>query len=84
MPTQTTPVLPLPTRLREARQRAGLSQRQLGIEAKIDPDSASARINQYEQGKHAPDFQTTARLAACLKIPVTYFYASDGRINLVV
>ena len=39
-------------RLKEARLRLGLSQEKLGVLAGIDEFSASARINQYERGKH--------------------------------
>ena len=49
-------------RLKKARKRAGISQEQLGL-AGIDEPSASARINQYERGKHTPDHVTVARLA---------------------
>jgi transcriptional regulator with XRE-family HTH domain len=64
-------------RLREARERVGISQKQLGIRAGVDPSVASARINQYETGKHAPDMGTAARLAAVLGIPAPYLYAED-------
>ena len=67
----------LAKRLKEARQRAGLSQERLGILAGIDEMSASARMNQYERGKHAPDWLTVQRLAAVLQVPVAYFYADD-------
>jgi transcriptional regulator with XRE-family HTH domain len=67
----------LAKRLREARLQAGLSQRQLGIQAGIDEFSASARVNQYERGKHMPDLQTLTRLADVLKKPVPYFYCDD-------
>jgi transcriptional regulator with XRE-family HTH domain len=67
----------LAKRLREARLQAGLSQRQLGIQAGIDEFSASARVNQYERGKHMPDLQTLTRLADVLKMPVPYFYCDD-------
>jgi transcriptional regulator with XRE-family HTH domain len=67
----------LARRLKEARQRAGLSQERLGILAGIDEMSASARMNQYERGKHAPDWLTVQRLAAVLQVPVAYFYADD-------
>lgn len=72
--------LPLPKRLREARKRAGLSQTNLGINAGMDPSSANSRVNHYEQGRHAPDFQIAAKLADCLDIPVTYLYATDDRV----
>ena len=65
-------------RLKEARLRARLSQKRLGILAGIDEFSASARINQYERGKHMPDLQTVTRLATVLKSPVPYFYCADG------
>ena len=67
----------LAKRLKQARQRAGLTQERLGILAGIDEMSASARMNQYERGKHAPDWLTVQRLAAVLQVPVAYFYADD-------
>jgi len=66
--------------LKEARLRAGLSQKQLGIEAGIDEFSASARINQYERGKHMPDLQTLTRLAAVMHVPTPYFYCEDEEL----
>ncbi|KAF0191298.1 MAG: hypothetical protein FD165_1894 [Gammaproteobacteria bacterium] len=68
---------PIPERLRQARERAGLSQKALGIKAGIDEFSASPRINQYETGKHTPDFQTMERLAGALGIPTPFFYCRD-------
>src|ERR1700733_9404444 len=67
-------------RLKEGRQRAGLSQKQLGIQAGIDEFSASARINQYERGKHMPDLQTLTRLAAVMRMPAPYFYCEDPEL----
>lgn len=67
-------------RIREARLRAGLSQKQLGIKAGIDEFVASPRVNQYEQGKHAPDFSTAERLAKVLGVPVPYFYAREDHL----
>jgi transcriptional regulator with XRE-family HTH domain len=64
-------------RLKEARLRAGISQKQLGIKAGIDEFSASARINQYERGKHMPDLLTLTRLAAVMEVSVPYFYCQD-------
>lgn len=64
-------------RLRQARSGANLSQKKLGILAGIDEFSASARINQYEQGKHMPDFRTTTRLADVLGIPVPFLFSED-------
>jgi transcriptional regulator with XRE-family HTH domain len=67
-------------RLRQVRLRAGISQRQLGIKAGIDPFAASARINQYERGKHVPDVWTAARLARVLAIPAPFLYAQDNAL----
>jgi len=67
-------------RLREARKKKGLSQERLGVLAGIDEFSASARINQYERGKHVPDINTLARLAAALETPAPYFYATDDAL----
>ena len=64
-------------RLKEARLAAEISQKQLGIKAGIDEFSASARINQYERGKHTPDFLTVERLAKVLRVPTPFFYARD-------
>jgi transcriptional regulator with XRE-family HTH domain len=67
-------------RLKEARLNAGISQKQLGIKAGIDEFSASARINQYERGKHTPDLLTLTRLAAVMKVPAPYFYCQDAEL----
>ena len=67
-------------RLREVRQKKKVSQEKLGVMAGIDEFSASARINQYERGKHVPDLKTVERLAAALETPVPYFYAADDEL----
>ena len=64
-------------RLKEARLRAGLSQEQLGIDAGLDPMSASARMNRYELGNRVPNFELVQELAKVLKVPAPYFYADD-------
>src|SRR3989338_8407525 len=68
---------PIPKRLKAARLRAKLSQRHLCIAAGIDEFSASPRINQYERGKHTPDFHTAERLAKVLGCPTTYLYTRE-------
>ena len=69
----------LAKRLKEARLRAGLTQERLGVLAGIDEASASARMNQYERGKHEPDWLTVQRLAGVLQVPVAYLYADDDK-----
>lgn len=68
---------PFIKRLKEARLAHDLSQKGLGIAAGIDEFSASTRMNQYETGKHAPDFSMLQRIAKVLKVPVGYFYTQD-------
>ena len=75
----------LPIRLKGARKRAGLSQERLGVLAGIDEMSASARMNQYERGKHEPDFSMVQRIAKVLNVPSAYFYAAeDDTADLLV
>ena len=61
-------------RLSAARKAIGVSQKQLGIMAGVDEFVASARINQYERGKHLPDALMAKRLACVLKVPISYLY----------
>jgi transcriptional regulator with XRE-family HTH domain len=71
-------------RLKEARLRAGLSQEQLGIEAGLDPMSASTRMNRYELGKRAPNFELAEELAKVLEVPTSYFYATDDSVAKLI
>ncbi|MBU1295739.1 MAG: helix-turn-helix domain-containing protein, partial [Gammaproteobacteria bacterium] len=48
---------PLPQRLKSARKLAKLTQEKLSNKLGFDDRShGTARISQYETGKHAPDF----------------------------
>lgn len=71
-------------RLREVRESVGISQKQLGIRAGIDQFVASARINQYERGKHLPDLLTAERLAAELQVPVSYLYEPNDDLAALI
>ena len=62
----------------------GLSQRELGVRAGLDPSVASPRINQYERGKHTPDTNTLAKLGQVLDVPVAYFFASDDDLATLI
>ncbi|HIF9250977.1 MULTISPECIES: helix-turn-helix domain-containing protein [Photobacterium] len=73
---------PIPIRLKWARKAAGYTQQQLGMELGMDPNTASARMNQYERGKHTPDYQTMQRIGKVLKVPTAYFYCDDDRIAM--
>lgn len=54
-----------------------MTQEQLGIQAGIDEFSASARINQYEKGKHLPNRQMGQHLAKTLHVPTGFLYEED-------
>lgn len=71
------PITLFARRLRSAREQFGISQKELGILAGVDEYCASARINQYERGKHTPDFLTTQNLAKVLQLPTAYFFAEE-------
>lgn len=71
---------PFPKRLKEARKRKGLSQKQLGILAGMDEFSASARMNQYEKGVHAPDFKTVKALAKVLGVPTAFLFCEEDEL----
>jgi transcriptional regulator with XRE-family HTH domain len=71
-------------RLKQARLAQNLSQRDLGIEAGLDPFVASTRVNRYEKGVHEPDMATVARLAAALKVPAAYLFAEDERLARMI
>ena len=70
-------------RLAFVRERAGLSQTQLGLLAGMDPSVASPRINQYERGKHEPQLKTAKQLADALGVPPAFFYTEDELHSVV-
>jgi transcriptional regulator with XRE-family HTH domain len=74
----------LTKRLKEARLRAGLTQMQLGVLAGIEEESASARVNQYERGVHAPDYGTVQRLATALMVPTSFLFEDDDALASVI
>jgi transcriptional regulator with XRE-family HTH domain len=65
-------------RIRQARVRAGISQRLLGIKAGIGPDTAaSARVNNYERGRSEPAFAVLERFSEVLSVPAAFFIVRD-------
>jgi transcriptional regulator with XRE-family HTH domain len=79
--TRTTSRQPIfALRLAQARERVGLSQKQLGVLSGMDPSVASPRINQYEKGKHEPQLETAKRLAKVLGIPPAFLYTEDEQL----
>ncbi|MAD04286.1 MAG: transcriptional regulator [Pseudoalteromonas sp.] len=76
---------PLPLRLKQARTKANISQKDLGISIGLDPSSASGRMNHYEKGRHTPDLQTLKRLSEKLGVPLNYFFCeTEDMADLVL
>ena len=70
-------------RLKQARKKMKISQKDLGINIGIDPSSASGRMNHYETGRHMPDIKTLKKMAKELNVPVNYFFCeSEESANL--
>jgi len=84
VPLKPSPLAVLSRRLKEARERKGLSQRQLGIAAGLDRFVASTRINRYEKGVHHPDPVTVQRVADALGVPAAYLLASDDKLARLI
>lgn len=70
-------VNPLPIQLKKARKALGLTQLELGVRIGLDPGNASARMNQYESGKHAPDYKMLKKIAEELCVPVPFLLCED-------
>jgi len=68
---------PIPKRLKEARKKMKISQKNLAIRIGMDEGAASARMNQYERGVHTPDVSTLKLLAEELGVPLNYFFCED-------
>lgn len=68
---------PLPTQLKKARLALDITQQELGVRVGLDPGNASARMNQYESGKHMPDYKMLKKMAAELNVPVPYLLCDD-------
>jgi transcriptional regulator with XRE-family HTH domain len=71
------PENPIPLRLKQARNKIGISQKELGIKIGMDASSASGRMNHYEKGRHVPDVDTLRKIAEELNVPLNYFFCED-------
>jgi len=74
----------LSKRLREVRLTYGISQKKLGVLAGLPENTAGVRINQYEKGKHIPDFLTLQRIGKVLGYPLEFFYAEDDMVAEII
>ena len=80
MPARKATASPLAKRLKQARLGMGLSQREVGLLAGLDPSVASARINQYERQTHHPNYAFVRKLSHALRRPVAFFYAQEDEL----
>lgn len=71
-------------RLKLARKEKNISQERLGILAGVEESSASARMNQYERGKHVPDYLMLSKIAQALDLPPAYFYTEDDVLAEII
>jgi transcriptional regulator with XRE-family HTH domain len=63
--------------MRQARERLGLPQDQLGVLIGIDEHSASARMSRYESGVHEAPIATARLIAKVLNVPLAFLYCDD-------
>ncbi|WP_153446830.1 helix-turn-helix domain-containing protein [Vibrio algicola] len=68
---------PIPARLKAARKKAKITQKNLGVKIGMEESSASGRMNHYEKGRHIPDIGTLRRMAEELDVPLNYFFCDD-------
>lgn len=78
--TNVDPAKTFSRRLREARERAGITQTELGLRVGMDPSAASPRMNRYEKGIHEPPQAMVRRLAEELGVPAAYLFVEDDRL----
>ncbi|OBU27965.1 XRE family transcriptional regulator [Photobacterium kishitanii] len=68
---------PIPARLKAARKKAKITQKDLGVKIGMEESSASGRMNHYEKGRHVPDIGTLKRMAEELGVPLHYFFCEN-------
>lgn len=68
---------PIPERLKAARKKAKITQKDLGVKIGMEESSASGRMNHYEKGRHVPDIGTLRRMAEELDVPMSYFFCDN-------
>lgn len=69
---------PIPQRLKTARKKVNITQKNLGVKIGMDESSASGRMNHYEKGRHVPDIGTLKRMGEALGVPLNYFFCENS------
>ncbi|EAO9321721.1 helix-turn-helix transcriptional regulator [Salmonella enterica] len=67
----------VPKRLKEAREKAGISQEKLSQLIDIEGLNTRSRLSSYEVGRTEPPFRLIKRIAKVLDYPENYFYTVD-------
>lgn len=68
-------------RLKEARERSGLSQRRLGLMIGYRLPKCSIYINRWEREARMPkELETIEKLAKVLQVPAPYFFCEDEEL----
>src|SRR5262249_10626735 len=71
-------------RLKASRLDFGVSQKRLGILAGIDEFCASARMNQYEKGRHNLSLPMLQRISKVLGYPTAFFTSEDDLLAEII
>lgn len=71
-------------RLKQGRERLGVSQRQLGDLLGLGKQVGSTRINRYEQQASLCDMETAARIARELGVPLAYLFAESDALAAII
>lgn len=71
-------------RLREARERAGCSQRGLGVRIGLPPKKASVYVNRWERQGKQPNWETIEKMARALRTPPAFFLADDDALAQII
>jgi transcriptional regulator with XRE-family HTH domain len=71
-------------RLKEARAKMKISQKNLGIAIGVEESSASSRMNHYEQGRHYPDAETIKKMAEALDMPLPFFFCESDKLAQLI
>ncbi len=71
-------------RLREARERAGFSQRGLAVKIGLPPKKASVYVNRWERQGKQPCWEDIAKMARVLEIPPAFFLADDDLLAQII
>lgn len=72
------------SRLKQARDMRGLSQRELGELLGLGKDTGGTRVNRYEQQVSQPDIQTVGQLSHALGIPMAFLFADSDEMALLI